>query len=64
MRARMRERQSRMETAASMGEMRSIMVEVPASPTRLEGHQKYLKVGRKLGAEARWRPRVARFTEA
>ena len=41
LRARMRERQSRMETAAKRGEMKNIMVEVPMSPTKLVCQEKY-----------------------
>ena len=39
-RARVRERQSRMEMEANSGEMRNIMAEVPSSPTRLVCHEK------------------------
>ena len=39
-RARVRERQSRMEMEANSGEMRNIMAEVPTSPTRLVCHEK------------------------
>ena len=45
LRARMRERQRRMATAANTGEMRNIITLVPVSPTRLVCHEKYLKLG-------------------
>jgi hypothetical protein len=64
LRARMRERQRRMDTAANRGEMKNIMVEVPTRPTRLVCQEKYLKVGRKFGAEARSSPIQARLTQA
>ena len=45
--ARMRERQSRIATAANIGEIKNIMIDVPINPTRLVCHEKYLKVGLK-----------------
>jgi hypothetical protein len=45
LRASMSERQSRMATAANTGEIRNIITLVPASPTRLVCHEKYLKLG-------------------
>ena len=63
-RARVKERQSRRATAAKRGEVKNIMADVPIKPTRLVGQEKYLKVGLKLGAEARSRPRQARLTLA
>ena len=64
LRAKMRERQSRMETAAKRGEMKNIMVEVPMRPTRLVCQEKYENVGLKFGADARSSPRQARLTLA
>ena len=64
LRARMRERQRRMETAAKRGEMKNIIEEVPRSPTREVCQEKYLNTGLKFGAEARSRPRQARLTLA
>ena len=64
LRARVNERQRRRATAAKRGEVKNIMVDVPIRPTRLVGHEKYLKVGRKFGAEASSRPRQARLTLA
>ena len=40
LRARIRERQRRIETAAKSGEMKNIMVEVPMRPTKLVCHEK------------------------
>ena len=45
--ARIKERQSRMATAAKSGEMKNIMTEVPIKPTRLVCQEKYLKDGLK-----------------
>ena len=45
LRARMRERQSKIATAANIGEIRNIMIEVPNNPTRLVCQEKYLKDG-------------------
>ena len=64
LRAKTRDKQRRMATAANSGDTRNIIEEVPIRPTRLVCHEKYLKVGRKLLAEARSRPRHARFTLA
>ena len=45
LRASMSERQRRIATAANTGEIRNIITLVPASPTRLVCHEKYLKLG-------------------
>ena len=45
LRARMRERQSRMATAANTGDTKNIMMVVPSRPTRLVCHEKYLNEG-------------------
>lgn len=64
LRAKTRLRQRRMATAEKSGETTNIMATVPDRPKTQVCQLKYLKEGRKLGAEAQSRPRHAMFTEA
>ncbi len=63
-RPKTRLRQRRMATAEKRGLTTNIMVKVPAMPKRQVCQLKYLKEGRKLGAEAQSRPRQATLMEA
>ena len=60
----MSDKQRRMDTAANIGEMKNIMVEVPISPTKLVCQEKYENDGLKFGAEAKSSPKQARLTLA
>ncbi len=62
--ANTRLRQRRRATAEKSGDTTNIMTTVPTRPKRHVCHPKYLNEGRKLGAEAQSRPKVAMFTEA
>ena len=53
-----------MLTAENMGLIKNIIVEVPTRPIKQVCHEKNLKDGLKLGADAKCNPKHARFTVA
>lgn len=62
--ARMRDKQSKMETAEKTGLMKNIITLVPINPSKHVCHENHLKEGLKLGADARSSPRQAKLTDA
>ena len=62
--AKIKEKQSKMLTAENMGLIKNIIVEVPTRPIKQVCHEKNLKDGLKLGADAKCNPKHARFTVA
>ena len=62
--AKMMDRHSKIPTAEKTGLMKNIIIVVPVKPKRHECQEKTLKAGLKFGAEAKSRPKQAKFTDA